>query len=245
MALREFLETLDFVLPRPAALPYVRDAQLLILAKVLLGLILGGIIGYERETADKPAGFRTHMLVTGAAALLVALAIGLAYMYSGAYNVAASDQHAGLVRWVLATTTEESIQAHADELQISLPTDSAALRRGYRAFESMCVMCHGAPGQDPAWIHAGLRPEPPELSHAAEEFAAEEIFWVVKHGIKYTGMPALAPTHTDEEILEVVAFVEQLPDLSPEAYAALGQTDASSDTSATSGGDGHGHAHSH
>lgn len=61
-------------------------AQLLILAKVLLGLILGGIIGYERETADKPAGFRTHMLVTGAAALLVAISDTLVASFGAAHS---------------------------------------------------------------------------------------------------------------------------------------------------------------
>ncbi|HSO07255.1 MAG TPA: MgtC/SapB family protein [Pelomicrobium sp.] len=47
--------------------------QLQILAEVLLAMLLGGAIGVEREIADKPAGFRTHMLIAGAAALLVAL----------------------------------------------------------------------------------------------------------------------------------------------------------------------------
>jgi putative Mg2+ transporter-C (MgtC) family protein len=48
-------------------------AQLTIIGEVALGILLGGIIGIEREVANKPAGFRTHMLVAGAAALLVGL----------------------------------------------------------------------------------------------------------------------------------------------------------------------------
>jgi putative Mg2+ transporter-C (MgtC) family protein len=48
--------------------------QLVIFANVALAILLGGLIGIEREIADKPAGFRTHMLVAGAAALLVGLA---------------------------------------------------------------------------------------------------------------------------------------------------------------------------
>jgi putative Mg2+ transporter-C (MgtC) family protein len=47
--------------------------QLQLLGEMLLAMILGGIIGYERETADKPAGLRTHMLVAGAATLLTGL----------------------------------------------------------------------------------------------------------------------------------------------------------------------------
>jgi putative Mg2+ transporter-C (MgtC) family protein len=48
-------------------------AQLGIIGEVALAMLLGGFIGMERESADKPAGFRTHMLVAGAAALLVGL----------------------------------------------------------------------------------------------------------------------------------------------------------------------------
>lgn len=48
--------------------------QLEIVGEVALAMLLGGIIGFEREVADKPAGFRTQMLVAGAACLLVGLA---------------------------------------------------------------------------------------------------------------------------------------------------------------------------
>jgi putative Mg2+ transporter-C (MgtC) family protein len=47
--------------------------QLQIIGQVILAMILGAIMGIEREYADKPAGLRTHMLVAGAAALFVAL----------------------------------------------------------------------------------------------------------------------------------------------------------------------------
>jgi putative Mg2+ transporter-C (MgtC) family protein len=51
--------------------------ELEIIAEVGLAILLGGIVGFEREAANKPAGFRTHMLVGGAAALLVGLSGGL------------------------------------------------------------------------------------------------------------------------------------------------------------------------
>jgi len=49
------------------------DLQWRILAYVAVAMFLGALIGWERETLNKPAGLRTHMLVAGAAALLVAL----------------------------------------------------------------------------------------------------------------------------------------------------------------------------
>ena len=48
--------------------------QLIIIAQLILAMILGGLIGFERELANKPAGFRTHTLVAGAACLFMAVA---------------------------------------------------------------------------------------------------------------------------------------------------------------------------
>jgi putative Mg2+ transporter-C (MgtC) family protein len=56
--------------------------QLAILAEVFLAMILGGVIGIERTTANKHAGFRTHMLVAGAAALLVGLSDALVQRFN-------------------------------------------------------------------------------------------------------------------------------------------------------------------
>ncbi len=56
--------------------------QLQVLGTTAYAMLLGGAIGFERELKDRPAGFRTHMLVAGAAALLVGLVDLLAHRYS-------------------------------------------------------------------------------------------------------------------------------------------------------------------
>jgi putative Mg2+ transporter-C (MgtC) family protein len=65
--------------------------QFEIIGEVALAMLLGGVIGFEREMADKPAGFRTHMLVAGASALLVGLADAmlLRYVIEGKANFTA------------------------------------------------------------------------------------------------------------------------------------------------------------
>lgn len=62
--------------------------QFEIIGEVALAMLLGGVIGFEREMADKPAGFRTQMLVAGAAALLVGLgdAMLLRFLTEGKSN---------------------------------------------------------------------------------------------------------------------------------------------------------------
>ncbi|RPI85336.1 MAG: MgtC/SapB family protein [Chloroflexi bacterium] len=53
----------------------------MLLAKIVLSAILGGIIGFEREVADKPAGLRTHMIVGASATLLVGLGTSIALSF--------------------------------------------------------------------------------------------------------------------------------------------------------------------
>ena len=64
--------------------------QFEILGEVALAMLLGGVIGFEREIADKPAGFRTQMLVAGAAALLVGLADAMLLRFTGDKNINAT-----------------------------------------------------------------------------------------------------------------------------------------------------------
>ena len=82
-------------------------------------------------------------------------------------------------------------------------------------------MCHGAPGQEPAEIAKGLWPETPDLKKAVPDWTPGELFWITKNGIKFTAMPAWGPTHDDDKIWDIVAFLERLPSVSPSEYQQL------------------------
>jgi mono/diheme cytochrome c family protein len=71
-------------------------------------------------------------------------------------------------------------------------------------------------------ISRGLYPRAPELRRKTYLTAAEQ-FWIVKHGVKMTGMPAWGVTHDDQLLWDVVAFVRKLPELTPEQYETLGE----------------------
>lgn len=165
--------------------------------------------------------------------LLVAIAAWLTVVYTGAYNVAATDEHADIVRWTFETTMHESVARRAQELEAPAEFDAEQVRAGAKTYASTCAHCHGAPGSERESWATRMRPEPPELVEAAAHWSPREVFRIAKHGIKMSGMPAFAPEHSDEELWGLVAFVEQLPGMTPEEYEALAGD-------ATSGG----HAHS-
>jgi mono/diheme cytochrome c family protein len=69
-------------------------------------------------------------------------------------------------------------------------------------------------------ISRGIYPRAPELRRKSSLTPAEQ-FWVVKHGLKMTGMPAWGVTHNDEQLWDVVAFLRKLPELTAEQYQVL------------------------
>jgi len=162
------------------------------------------------------------MKLIRALALLVLLGVAgaLVYAFSGAYDVAAVPVERGLLEQQLARISDRSVERHAAGIQVPPLTDPAMVKLGAAHYRDMCVGCHGAPGVKPSEIGVGLNPHPPNLVHSAGDMAPNELYWVVKNGIKMTGMPAFGPTHDEHELWSMVAFVEGLPKLSPEAYQA-------------------------
>lgn len=97
--------------------------------------------------------------------------------------------------------------------------DPELIRRGAGNYAAMCEGCHLAPGEAPGEIQRGMYPAPPDLSRGTARSAAE-IFWIVKHGLKMTGMPAWGRSMGDAPIEAMTAFVLRLPAMSPEDYRA-------------------------
>lgn len=178
-----------------------------------------------------------RIAVTAAVILLLLLVLGsITFIYSGAYNVAATAAHTGIVRWALNTTQKRSVAVRADDIAVPPALDQDALLHGFEHFREMCVVCHGAPGVDRGEFGQGLTPTPPELSQEAEEWTASELFWIIKHGIKLAGMPAFGRTHSDDEIWGIVSFLQRLARMSPPEYQQWVDQYASGEAESTSAG---------
>ncbi len=171
--------------------------------------------------------------------LAVAAGSGLGFIFSGLADVSATSPHWAITEWFLSTKMEHSVRSRAKDLQApALFEQDTRVRAGALAYDDMCASCHGAPGAEPGVVGKGLNPAPPELATEVEEWSAEELFWITKHGVRMTGMPAFGPTHADEELWEIVALVRQLPRMSPAQYRALIGSNAEENS-----GPSHGHKH--
>jgi len=154
-------------------------------------------------------------------AALLAIAGAVAFVYSGIYDVSASTPHGALAEWAMETTRRSSVERRAGRLKVPDLSDDSLVLAGADDFERMCVQCHGAPGKRPGEVGRGLNPQAPDLAESAKEMTSAELFWVTKHGIKMTGMPAWGSTHDDDSLWPVVALMKRLPETDAAAYRDL------------------------
>lgn len=161
---------------------------------------------------------------------LVALAVlatgGVAgVVYSGAVDVSATAPESDAVCWLLATSREISVQRRAEWIAVPDLSGEGLIAAGASAFDDMCANCHGAPGRAPFVAGKNMSPPPPLLDRGyASGLEPAELFWVIKNGIRMTGMPAWGPTHTDGELWSLVAFLRRLPEMDAETYGRLAES---------------------
>lgn len=163
----------------------------------------------------------------------------------GLLNFAGDEPHPAVIESTIALARERFIEARSKGLTVPDLNDATLIADGAAHYVPMCAGCHLGPGTEDTEIRRGLYPQPPALSqpeqhgdghdHGDPASAARRQFWIIKHGIKMTGMPAWGSTHSDDDIWGLVAFLQKLPGMSAAEYAALQQQ--------ASGG--HAGAHSH
>jgi mono/diheme cytochrome c family protein len=155
---------------------------------------------------------------------LAVLAIGaVVFVGSGIYNIGADDHHTKIVLAIIEELRERSIAVRARAIQPPNLEDPSRIGAGAEHYAALCVGCHLAPGITSSAIRAGLYPHPPNLSQ--EDIRdAQRAFWTVKHGIKMSAMPAWGKTLDDAQIWDLVAFLRQMPAMTPETYQQLSKS---------------------
>ena len=160
---------------------------------------------------------------------LLFVVLGFGFIYSGYYPMGADVPHNQATYWLLETMRERSIARAADEIQVPDLSSPAMLLAGGADYNDMCSACHLKPEVLQNDMSIGLYPAPPNLALSPNEpvdgvdpdQAARRNYWIIKHGIKASGMPAWGPTHDDDRIWAMVAFLQKLPELTPDQYQII------------------------
>ncbi|HEY8051852.1 MAG TPA: cytochrome c, partial [Steroidobacteraceae bacterium] len=155
---------------------------------------------------------------------------GIVFIYSGAFYPGADEPHSGPVFFLAQTARERSIAVRSSAIKVPDLADPKAIAAGASEYAEMCTGCHLAPGMEDNEMRPGLYPHPPDLTAhpraderdpRAVNAAVARQFWIIKHGIKMSAMPAWGKTHDDATIWTIVAFLQRLPTLTPEQYGEM------------------------
>jgi mono/diheme cytochrome c family protein len=161
------------------------------------------------------------VILTLLTALGLAVLGAFAFIYSGVYDVAATSPHWPLTYWAMDTVRTRSVEMHAKG--ITPPpwiNDETKVVEGTPHFAAHCASCHGAPGVPRGDIADRLYPKPADLKDVAQRYTPGELFWILKNGIKMSGMPSWSD-HSDAELWVTVAFLEKLPGMTEQDYGRL------------------------
>lgn len=159
------------------------------------------------------------MLIGAGVAIALVVPAGVyAFVKSGLFNVAASNPHTKFTEWITHETMIHSVRHHAGSSTVPR-LDTAQILAGFCTYETHCVACHGAPAiAREQWV-GGMEPSPPYLLDTTSRWKPTQLFWIVKNGIKMTGMPSWRDSLDDGQVWEVVGLLEAMRKMPPQTYA--------------------------
>ncbi|HET6912367.1 MAG TPA: cytochrome c [Rhodanobacteraceae bacterium] len=185
-----------------------------------------------------------HVIVTTAVLVVIAIVLAL-FGYSGLYNIGADDHHWSLTYKAMQTVRDRSIHVRSEDIKVPNLDDPQLILKGAGQYAAMCTGCHLRPGMEDSELRKGMYPQPPNLSKVHVD--PQDAFWVIKHGIKMSAMPAwgLDGSHDDPTIWSMVAFIEKLPGMTPAQYKAIVAKAPPDEDMDMDSGAGNAHTHSH
>lgn len=160
------------------------------------------------------------VMLTLAVAGTLAAAAGALVVMRGYYDVGATTQHTQPVYSLLETTMKHAVRRRAADIRPPPLTQPGLIARGAACYRDHCVQCHGGPGVAPGPVGMSMQPLPGPLLDAARRWHAREIYWITRHGIRMSGMPAWGMRLSEEDLWAVVGFIASMPALSPADYGA-------------------------
>jgi len=170
-----------------------------------------------------------------AISMFIIVSLSLSFIYSGLFPVGADNGHNALTFWAIETLRKQSIARASKNIDVPFLNEPQLLLSGGADYNDMCSGCHMKPGQKESDLSIGLYPQPPNLTLALNNYLekteeskrrdsnaiAQQQFWLIKHGIMASGMAAYGPTHSDDRIWAIVAFLQKLPELNEMQYQIL------------------------
>ena len=164
---------------------------------------------------------RSSVLALGLAAgvACAGLYVATRWVQSG---FSARAEPSAVEAFVARNLRQLAVPRGARELTNPVPLDLPGLAEGHEHFAAHCAFCHGRDGRGDTRIGRNLYPKPPDLRAPwTQSLSDGELFYIIQNGVRFTGMPAFAESHSDTDSWELVRFIRKLPELTPAELAKM------------------------
>lgn len=160
-------------------------------------------------------------LLFGVLTALVLLPMGILGCFALGLTEIRSDLKPS--RWesmIMGSAVRASVRRSAAGIANSATSNHETLVAGGKLYVAGCAGCHGELGKPFREEHDHF-PQVPQLPHLGTQYSEPEVYWVVKHGIRMTGMSAYGPFYSEQQLWSLSAFVHQINNLPPDVRAAV------------------------
>jgi cytochrome c553 len=156
------------------------------------------------------------------ASLSALLAVGgFLVAASGIIPIKASSGHWPITEWLLRFGMHRSFATHSLGVDVPPLDDPNLIIKGATHYDFGCRSCHGSPGARQPRVAQSMTPKAPNLVPLIPKWKTRHLFSLVKHGVKFTGMPGWPAQQRDDEVWAVVAFLQKMPTLNAAEYHDL------------------------
>lgn len=167
-------------------------------------------------------------VILGIIFAVVATAItGYAIIRTGIMPANADERPPHFEVWAAKTSLHATLRRSAPRVTDPLPATTGNLVAGIKLYAQNCAVCHGDAGADATNVAKGLYQDPPQLAKEGVEDDPDGVtYWKLKHGIRWTGMPAFGKTLSEKQLWQVTLFLKMMDHLPPAAQKAWQQVKA-------------------
>ena len=156
-----------------------------------------------------------RILIGAVLTLALLLLSALVVTRLGLMPVSADGTHSRLEARIMPVLLHASIARHASREANPVPLDEDNLKAGVDTYKAMCARCHSTPQGNPSVYGQSFYPPAPQLPKGMAQYTDSQLFWLIKHGIRNTGMPAWGGMLSDDEIWQIVSLLQNSQDLPP------------------------------
>ncbi len=164
-------------------------------------------------------GFITGVLLT-----IVAIVAGIYFVLDqGKFPIGADNPPGAIERWLANMAVDQYVERNAPKQANPMPPTVPNLIAGARTYEQNCSFCHGGAAHRISPMRTKFNPPVPQILQHIPGDPDSHLFWMVKHGIRLSGMPTWDGILNDTQIWQIVAFIKNSGKLPPEVQDAWRQ----------------------